>query len=371
MPAYVTYPQAAFMILQRIGQTPLQQVKSVKTANAPTGAKAGLLATVLFVAGAAYKEIPGVKEAVASVGTWANDAIRNFTGPLDQALGGVLSSVSFNPTATDIAAAQALGTDIRNIAELAPPGLDVSGLVNNAMKSANEALNNILGHTNRLAGLETFDAAKSATFNPVNNTTSLAERATAIDSAMLKNVLDNTASARSELIEELTKEATKLGKNIDSWVSQGLVAANAQSLALTGGKLGIISEGLYESLKGEKVGLLKAALDEAKALLLSPSATQVQIDAVKTKIEQRATALADQQFFEENTVQNNIKATALLDSLQRQALDFTNPVYSDLTNLTTQAGKKDLLTTVSVAVANVADSKNLNSPVAPPTPPGA
>lgn len=371
MPAYVTYPQAVLMILQRIGQTPLQQVKSVKTANAPTGAKAGLLATVLFVAGAAYKEIPGVAEAVNNVGAWANEGIRNFTGSLDTALGGTLSSISFNPTAGQIDAAKALGVDVRAFANTAPPGLDVSGLVNNAMKAANEALDNMLGHTNRLAGLETFDAAKTATFNPATGATTLAERATAVDNSMLKSVLDNTASTRSELVDELTKEATKLGKEVNSWVSQGLVSANQTSLSLTGGKLGIFSEGLYESLKADKVNLLQAALQEAKDLTLNPAVTQQAIDAAATKVTTRAQELAALQAQEEATIQNHIKATALLDNLQRQALDYTNPVYADLASLTTQESKKSLLNSVGTAVANVAESKNPSTFTGPTPPPGA
>lgn len=371
MPAYVTYPQAVLMILQRIGQTPLQQVKSVKTANAPTGAKAGLLATVLFVAGAAYKEIPGVAEAVNNVGTWANEAIRNFTGSLDSALGGTLSSISFNPTAGDIQAAKTLGIDVRAFAPPIGSGLDVSGLVNNAMKSANEALDNMLGHTNRLAGLENFDAAKTATFNVQTGATTFAERATAVDSGMLKGVLDNTASARSELIDQLTKEATTLGKDINSWVNQGLASANAQSLALTGGKLGFFSEGLYESLKGGEVNLLKAAINEAKVLITNPSVTQQAIDAAADKIVTRAQNLAALQAQEEATIQNHIKATALLDNLQRQALDYTNPVYQDLAELTTRADKKELLASVGTAVTNVADSKNQGTFSAPTPPTGA
>jgi len=371
MPAYVTYPQAVLLILQRIGQTPLQQVKSVKTANAPTGAKAGLLATVLFVAGAAYKEIPGVKEAVSNVGTWANDVIRNFTGPLDQALGGTLSSISFNPTAGQIDAAKQLGVDVRNFAIAEPPGLNVSGLLNNGWKAANEALDNMLGHTNRLAGLENFDAAKTATVNATTGVTSLAERATAVDSNMLKSVLDNTSSARSELVEELTKEATRLGKNVDQWVSQGLVAANAQSLALTNGKLGIFSENLYESLKGQKVTALQAVLQEAKDLVLSPGVTQLQIDNITTKLTTGAQELAALQAQEEATIQNHIKATALLDSLQRQALDYNNPVYKDLAELTTQANKKDLLNSINTAIVNVAESKNPSTFTGPTPPPGA
>lgn len=346
--AYVSYPQAVFMILQRIGQTPLQQVKSVKTGGAPTGAKAGLLATVLFVAGAAYKEIPGVKEAIGNVGTFANDTIRNFTGSLDQALGGTLSSLSFNPTANQLELIKGGFTDIQTLAAQAAidrPGLDVAGLVQSVSTSASNAVDNFLGHTNNLSGLS-----------------SVSDYATgAVDQNLLKSAVDSADGIRTGLTETLTTEATQnglTGSALTKFVNDGIASANEQMLNLTNGKMGLVSEGFYQSLKGGEVTALKLAVLAAKDVIANPEATQAMINAAKDKVTNAVDALNQKRLDEQLAIQNQVKATALLGTLTQTASDFADPKYAGIHDLTITPSAKTLLTSTNEGIAALNAAQN-------------
>lgn len=358
--AYVSYPQAIFMILQRIGQTPLQQVKSVLTGGSPTGAKAGLLATIIFVAAGAY-QIPGVKEAIGNVGTWINEAIRNNTVGLDNLMGGALSNLSANPITTfqevfdDGVSCKNL---IINVESLPPPGLDLGAAWDNLKTKVSDLagsltspnvngslLTDFKDHTDRLSGVVLADGANSS----------------AVDINKVTNVLQGQTSTLDSVKNLYNSAAANLGyvgDQASAFVKSGLDSAHTNLLSLTDGKMGLYSDPtkLYGSLTGSEFSLAQEALAFTKATLADPNVTNAMIVTASTKLDEAVTALATQKATEEAEVNNYLTASTIIGNLGTQATAYEDPATKEFYAKIMPEDKQALFDQYNTAQATINDT---------------
>lgn len=346
--AYVTIPQCIFFILKRIGETPLQQVKSVRTAGQPTGAKAGAFATIMSVAVGAYQGLPGVAEATSTIGAWAATTTAGITGSLDSVMGGALTNLTVNP----VAAIHSLSTTAVNdcqslVAGLTAtaPGLDLSGITA-SLGTSTMGLDDVLSHTDRLSGLTADLAVGSANIN--------------LD--MVKSTLGASADLTSELTSTFRSAALaagKVGDEITQFVNESLISANNSMLSITNNKLGLIQDPteLYGSLQGTQISAVQTALDGVKSTLANPLVTQLSINSAQAQLDAAITDMVSKKAAEELKVQEFQKAFTVMNSLAQTTAEFTDPVYSGLMDLIVSPDKKALLNETAVAMNAVTTVK--------------
>lgn len=317
MPAYVTIPQAIFLILQRIGQTPLQQVKSVRTAGQPTGAKAGLLATIISVAGFAYSQIPGVSDLVSNVGTYINDAIKTATGPIDQIMNGALSSMSFNPPATLFAEGLNLSESIRTFEPPVGSGLDFAGAIANAGTAAKAAIQELQKHTSYLSGMAEIPLTNAGNFVAGNY----------INKDMVQTALENKSAFFDDALRTLTDVGEKLvseGKlaatELSGWIDKGVNSAHQELLKVTDGKMGLFKNPFdsFNTLDIVSATNLKDKLTELYTAMNDASTTQLKLDQLTKSVSEAVTDYTEKVAGEKLSVNGaNIAASVMGEFTQR------------------------------------------------------
>lgn len=364
MPAYVTVPQAVFLILQRIGQTPLQQVKSVRTANQPTGAKAGLLATVISVAGFAYSQIPGVSELVGNVGTAINSAIQTATGPIDQLMGGALSQLSFNPPAELFSEGLNISNNIKDFVPPIGSGLDFSGLISNAGTYAKSLITDLGKHTSYLANTAQIPLTNAGNF-PAGDW---------IDQNMAIQAMESKASILGNITQELGTVTDKLidqGKLLAAeaapYIDKGVNFAHENLMKITNNQIGLFDNPASKFNSLDTLGALQlnTLLDKAWTLMNDPSTTQAMLDTVKKEIDDKTNELNQNMISEKVFVNGINRATAVMSAYTDKANALvSNPTTADLISKTVNPTAIPILGQINELTAKIEDFK---TPVITPT----
>ena len=349
--AYVTIPEAVFLILKRIGEVPLQQVKSVTTAGQPTGAKAGLFATIVSVAGGVYNDIPGVSEAVGAVTGPMTDFIKEATNNISSSLSDLMGpsvggfDLTINPAAGIISGAnESISSALPAVesAALQFPELDFTPLTT-SLNEATPILTGMGEHTDLLAGIT---AVPPLGLDYINNNSI---------TAMLSQQTDVVGDITAKFIEAGTALG-KVGASLTEYVNDGIKAAHESLLSVTNGKMGLVTDpnNIFGSLSGAHITSCKGAIDAGLKLVQdNPALTQAGINAAAAKIDTAAQAMQTQITTEIATVTDYHKATACFDSLGQTAQSLANPATAAFTSLIANPTKLPLLKQVNAAVEAV------------------
>lgn len=359
MPAYVTVPQAIFLILQRIGQTPLQQVKQVRTMNQPTGAKAGLLATIISVAGFAYSQIPGVSDLVGNVGTYVNDAIKAATGPIDQVMGGALSSLSFNPPAELFSEGLNLSESIRTFQPPIGSGLDFSGLISNAGTAAKALIQDLQKHTSYLSNVTQIPLTAQGNF-PAGDW---------IDQNMAVQALESKASILGNIQQELGDVANKLvdgGKmlagEVTGYIDKGVNFAHENLMKITEGKIGLFDDPAAKFNSLDKLGALelRTLLDKAYTMMQDPATTQAMLNQVKEQIDAKTNELSQNMTSEKLLVNGINRATATIGAITDKANAIgTGSPATDLLSKTINPNTLPVISQINQLTTKIEEAKTV------------
>jgi len=359
MPAYVTLPQAIFLILQRIGQTPLQQVKQVRTMNQPTGAKAGLLATIISVAGFAYSQIPGVSDLVGNIGTYVNDAIKAATGPIDQVMGGALSSLSFNPPAELFSEGLNLSESIRTFEPPIGSGLDFSGLISNAGTAAKSLIQDLQKHTSYLSNVTQIPLTNQGNF-PAGDW---------IDQNMAVQALESKASILGNIQQELGDVANKLvdgGKmlagEVTGYIDKGVNFAHENLMKITEGKIGLFDDPAAKFNSLDKLGALelRTLLDKAYTMMQDPATTQAMLNQVKEQIDAKTSELSQNMISEKLLVNGLNRATATIGAITDKANAIgTGSPATDLLSKTINPNTLPVISQINQLTTKIEEAKTV------------
>lgn len=346
--AYVTIPQAVFMILKRIGEVPLQQVKSVTTAGQPTGAKAGLFASIVSVAGGIYTDIPGVSDAVKSATGPISDFMKEATNNISSSLSDLMGStggigLTVNPVEGIVrGATESISSALPAVetAALQFPELDFTPLTT-SLNATTPILTGMGEHTDLLAGITAVPALDLG--NEINH-------------IAVTSMLSQQADVVSEITTKLTEAGAALGKvgaSLTEYVNDGIKAAHESLLSCTNGKMGLVTDpnNIFGSLSGKDITSCKGAIDAVSKLVQdNPALTQAGINAAASKIDTAAQAMQTQITTEKDTVTGYHQVAAICSNLGQTAQNLTDPATAAFTSLVADPTKIEFFTKVTTAV---------------------